>query len=424
MNRIILTTASPDLESRVLDATGGSALVLPAGPGHDATADMMTRVDGMTTPGVVMLDTAAMETTAALDLAACLGERHPGTAVVLVSERASEIGVAAMRAGVRDIVHPDADALEMGQVLERTLRSVPPQQPAGGADPTRTPASPAGRVLSVVSPKGGVGKTTVAANLAVGLARAEPHSTVLVDLDLQFGDISSALNLAPEYTLVDAVQGSPASDTMVLKTFLTQHETGLYVLCGPESPADADIVETGDVRSLLRSLATEFRYVVVDTAPGLSDHTLAVMDQSSDLIMVTSMDVPGVRGLRKEIHVLDSLGTFSHSRHIVLNYADARSGLTRGDVEATLGTEVDVLLPRSDGAAASVNQGIPLMQSEIRDPATKQLRRLLGRFAPSAEPEAGRPTPGWLRGLFASASEEIEPGSRRRGRHRIGQGGR
>ncbi|MDD9204957.1 P-loop NTPase, partial [Georgenia sp. 10Sc9-8] len=102
-----------------------------------------------------------------------------------------------------------------------------------------SPPAPSGRVISVVSPKGGVGKTTVATNLAVGLAQAEAHSTVLVDLDIQFGDVASALDLQPEYTLPDAVTGPASRDTMVLKTFLIQHETGLYVICGPDSPAAA-----------------------------------------------------------------------------------------------------------------------------------------------------------------------------------------
>jgi pilus assembly protein CpaE len=95
---------------------------------------------------------------------------------------------------------------------------------------------------------------------------------------------------------------------MVLKTFLTLHETGLYVICAPESPVEADGITADHVRQLLRTLATEFRYVVVDTAPGLSDHTLAAMDETTDLVMMSSMDVPGLRGLRKEVDTVRELG--------------------------------------------------------------------------------------------------------------------
>jgi pilus assembly protein CpaE len=251
--------------------------------------------------------------------------------------------------------------------------------------------APRERVVSVISPKGGVGKTTVATNLAVGLAKAEPGSTVLVDLDVQFGDVSTALNLTPQHSLADAVHGAASRDAMVLKTFLTQHETGLHVICGVDSPAAADGVTDSDVRRLLATLATDFKYVVVDTAPGLSEHTLAVLDETTDPLLVTSLDVPGVRGLRKELLTLDALGMFVDSRFIALNFVERSSWLSRADAEATLGTGVDLLLPRSKAIPASVNLGVPLLQSGVRDPMTKRLRTLVDRYrAPEPEGERAR----------------------------------
>ena len=120
--------------------------------------------------------------------------------------------------------------------------------------------------------------------------------------------MASALNLDPEHTLLDVVRGPAVQDSMVLKTFLTQHQTGLYAVCGPTSPADADDITAADVAQLLQTLASEFRYVVVDTAPGLDDHALAAIDQADELVTLTSLDVPGVRGLRKELNILRDLG--------------------------------------------------------------------------------------------------------------------
>lgn len=257
-----------------------------------------------------------------------------------------------------------------------------------------------GRVISVVSPKGGVGKTTVATNLAVGLAKAAPGSTVLVDLDVQFGDVATALNLRPEYTLPDMVHGPASTDPMLLKTYLTQHETGLYVICAPPSPAAADTVSGDDVARLLRRLSREFPRVVVDTAPGLSEHTLSALDQTTDPILLTSMDVPGVRGLRTELAVLDELDMFRGSRHVVLNFADPRGGLSVKDVEATIATGVELTLPRSRAVTASINMGVPLLQGRTRDPMAKQLRRLVEAFAPTDNNRG------------------------RRGRHRASRGGR
>jgi pilus assembly protein CpaE len=256
--------------------------------------------------------------------------------------------------------------------------------------PVEETARYTGRVITVASPKGGVGKTTVSANLAIGLTAAAPQSTVLVDLDVQFGDVASALGLTPEYALPDVAHGPAAEDTMVLKTFLTQHPSGLYAVCGAESPAAGDTVSAADVSRLLTSLAREFRYVVVDTAPGLSEQTLAALDRATDVVMLSSMDVPGVRGLRKELDVLRELCMIPAGRHVVMNLADPRGGLSVRDVETAIGTGVDVVVPRSAAVPVSTNQGVPIVAGGRKDPAAKELRRLVARFAATPIVKPGR----------------------------------
>src|SRR5918998_2384188 len=331
MSRIVLATASAELEERVHQATNGALLSLPRGPLPPDPAHVFAHLDQVAPPKVVVLDSGA-EPEAALALAARFDAQCPVISVVLVSEPGPELSLAAMRAGVRDILHPAADISDIRQVLDHAYQAAVDRalalESANGAQAAAAAPAQMGRVITVVSPKGGVGKTTVATNLAVGLARTAPHSTVLVDLDVQFGDVASALDLDPEYSLVDAVRGPASQDTMVLKTFVTRHETGLYVICGPRIPADADGISGQDVSRLLQVLASEFRYVVVDTAPGLSDHTLAALDQTTDLVLLTSMDVPGVRGLRKELDTLSHLGLSPNSRHVVLNFIDTRAGLS------------------------------------------------------------------------------------------------
>jgi pilus assembly protein CpaE len=129
--------------------------------------------------------------------------------------------------------------------------------------------------------------------------------------------------------------------------------------------------------NLLDTLATQFKYVIVDTAPGLSEHTLAVLDQTDILIMVTSLDVPGVRGLRKELDTLRDIGLMMESRSVVLNFMHPSRGISVGDVEASIGRKVDFQMPQSNSVPISVNQGIPLLQSGSRDPVAKALRQLV-----------------------------------------------
>jgi len=388
--RVLLATSSADLYERVRLATGDHGLTLFHGELPSDPAQLLARSGVGSLPDVVALD-ADTAPDDALQLAALFEQQHPDVSVVLVTELASELGLAAMRVGVRDILAPDAELDEIRQVLDRSVRGAESRRAVIPAEIAHDDLRPGlGRVISVVSPKGGVGKTTVSTNLAVGLARNAPKSTVLVDLDVQFGDVASALNLDPEYFLPDALSAPASRDTMVLKTFLTLHQTGLYVVCGPDTPAAADSVTPQQISRLLHMLASEFEYVVVDTAPGLSDHTLAAMDQSTDLVLLTSMDVPGVRGLHKELNALTELGILQDNGHVVLNFADSHGGLTIGDVEATIGTRVDLVIPRSKAAPLSMNQGVPLLQSEAKDPMTRQLRQLVGRFVPTPI-KAGHP---------------------------------
>jgi pilus assembly protein CpaE len=236
-----------------------------------------------------------------------------------------------------------------------------------------------------MSPKGGVGKTTVASNLAIGLGQVSPMSVVIVDLDLQFGDIASGLMLEPEFTITDAVVGAASQDAMVLKTYLSLHPGNIYVLCAPRNPIDMDRISGENISHLLRQLRAEFQYVVVDTAPGLGEHVLATLEQATDAVWVCGMDVPSIRGLRTGFQILSELDLLPDNRHVVLNMADRRTGLTVQDVEATIGAPVDVVLPKSRAVPFSTNKGVPLLQDGSRDGAAKGLRKLVERFKPNWE---------------------------------------
>jgi pilus assembly protein CpaE len=389
MSRVVLAGAGEDLILRVKQATDGDLTVLPPGrlPGDPARL-FEQLVDGEL-PDVLLVGPYA-PAPEVLTLAARLDVQSPGISVVLMAEPSPEMWQAAMRAGIRDLLRPDADVEEIHAAVERAGSAAASRRRV--LRPVAETERYAGRVITIASPKGGVGKTTVSTNLAIGLTANAPQSTVLVDLDVQFGDVASALGLVPEYTLPDAVHGPASEDTMVLKTFLTQHPSGLYAVCGAESPAAGDTVSGEDVTRLLASLAREFRYVVVDTAPGLSEQTLAALDRASDVVMLTSMDVPGVRGLRKELDVLRELAMIPAGRHVVMNFADPKNGLSVRDVETTIGAGVDVVLPRSKAVPASTNQGVPILQSSRsrRDPMAKELRRLVSRFAATPLMKPGR----------------------------------
>jgi pilus assembly protein CpaE len=223
----------------------------------------------------------------------------------------------------------------------------------------------------------------MATNIAVGLGKTAPMRVVIVDLDLQFGDVASGLYLEPEHTITDAVTPSASQDSLVLKAFLAVHPASIYALCAPKSPVEADHITPEQVTRLLEQLASEFDYVVVDTAPGLGEIGLAAMEQCTDVVWVTGMDIPSVRGLRSGLDILRQLEILPETRHVVLNMADSKAGLTVRDVEATIGAPVDVSIPRSKAVAFSTNRGIPILQDSRRDPAVKGFNELVRRFDPN-----------------------------------------
>jgi pilus assembly protein CpaE len=348
---------------------------LPEAPGwildQDAQASCDVLVFG---PGVPAAQ--------ALRLAAVFDVQLPAISLVLAAPPDPELALAAMRSGVRDIVDPAASVEDIRVLLERAgqaaenRRRKPAEEQAHGTG--------SGRIITVASPKGGVGKTTIATNLAVGLGRIAPMSTVIVDLDTQFGDVATALALQPEHTLAQAVSGAAAQDPLVLKAFLTVHSGSIYALCAPHTPAEGDSITGEHVTRLLTQLASAFQFVVVDTAPGLGEQTLAALEKATDAVLVCGMDVSSVRGLRKEIEVLAELGLLPENHPIAVNLADHASGLTVRDIEATIRTPVDVVIPRTRAAAYATNKGEPVLSDKPRDPASRALRELVSLFDPAA----------------------------------------
>jgi pilus assembly protein CpaE len=360
--------------------------VLPADPVPTEPAQLLARLGHGTLPDVLVLD-ATRNVDAVLALAARFDGELPGTGVVLIGNP-DTLALPAMRAGVRDVISPEVDTNGIAEALAAVAQSV--QLHRASADLATGPLlmqQAPGRVVTVLSPKGGAGKTTVAANLAIGLAEAMPGGVALVDLDVQFGDVATALSLDPEFTLDDVVHGAALRDPIALKTQLTRHASGLSVVCAPDNPVAADGITPDQVSALLRSLATQFRYVVVDTAAGLEPRTLAALDHTTDPILLSTFDVPGARGLRKEIDTLRELGMLTAARQIVLNFANPKAGLSLEDVEATIRSKVDMAMPHSAAVTVAMNTGVPLVQQRPRDPVAKQLRKLLTRYA-SATPSA------------------------------------
>ena len=314
-----------------------------------------------------------------LELAAELDRLNPEIEVVLFAPPSPELWERAARSGVRDAVLPSAGGEELAATFRRTMTMI-----AGRRAAERPSAAPDGshHALAIVrSPKGGSGKTMVSTNLATALAKRHPGEVVLVDLDLQFGDMATALGVEPTYTIADATANAELTATG-LKALLSTHKSSLYTLCAPPHPDEAGVITGDDVAAVLTLLQEAFRFVIVDTAAGTDAHVSAALHKATDIVFVCSMDVSSVRALRKDLESIDGADLSRTKQHVVLNRADSRVALDVRDIEETIGRTVDVRIPSSRLVPLHMNCGVPVTEAEPTSPVAKQLGELVNRLSP------------------------------------------
>ena len=324
-----------------------------------------------------------------------LDRLHPLVEVLIVADPSPTLWERAARAGVRELVPQSAAPEHLAIALRRVMETAEAARSHAGVT-TAAAHSSTGRPSELVvvrSAKGGSGKTMVASNVATLLAQAHPGEVAIVDLDLQFGDVASALGLEPQYTIADATANAELNATS-LKALLATHRSKLHALCAPAQWSEAYDITGDDVAVVLGLLRETFRYVVVDTPAGLDEPTLTALGLASQVVLLCSLDVSSVRALRRELDVLAN-GGFGARRHFVLNRADSKVALDVRDVEATIGARLDLAVPSARAVPLNMNCGVPVVEAEPTAPVTKQLRKLAARLDPAVA--APRPAGGFLR---------------------------
>jgi pilus assembly protein CpaE len=242
-----------------------------------------------------------------------------------------------------------------------------------------------GSLVCVLGPKGGIGKTLTAANLGVALADAG-HRTVIVDLDLQFGDLGLALGLLPERTIYDLATSGGQLDAGKVEAYLAEHRSTARVLLAPARPDQAGVITPDFLKGLYETLRDSFDFVVVDTPPGFSPEVIATIDASSSICMVGMLDAPSLKNTKLGLETLQLMGYAMDNVRIMLNRADTSVGITHADVVDVLGRVPDVLVPSQREVVRSINAGEPIVLASRKSEPAKAFRVLAALYVADRTP--------------------------------------
>jgi pilus assembly protein CpaE len=219
-------------------------------------------------------------------------------------------------------------------------------------------------VFTTSSATGGCGKTFYATNLAYFLTQMTGKRTCIIDLDLQFGEVSTALRMRPRFTIFDVLQREETTEDELaehIEEYLVKHDTGIYLLPAPKDPSEADRISPPDVTRIIEAIRTRFDYVIVDTPAALTEIVLAAFDLSDELFVLATLDLPSVRNMGVFLNTLDKLKIPSDNVQLILNKAEKDVGIDIEQITKLFPQGFMSVLPYAKEVSKSINVGMPVM---------------------------------------------------------------
>ncbi len=312
-----------------------------------------------------------------------------------------------MLAGAREfLVKPfSADELinsirhvhELEKVRRARYAPVAPAAPVGGPAVAQ-PGRDMGKIITFFSPKGGVGRTTIATNLAVALHQTTQKPVVLVDGSLPFGDIAVILNMSPKAkTIADLIGSFESADSDVVESILVQHSTGIKVMLAPPTPESTELITGAHMKHVLELLRERYAYIVVDTWPSFQEQVITMLDVADVILTLMTLEITSLKNVRVFMEVVEKLGYDEAKVQLVANRNDSSGGIKASDVEASLGRKIPHTIV-SDGRTLvlAVNRGVPFVISHRDSQVAKDIFSLAQKIAASeaaAPAGAGKQAP-------------------------------
>jgi pilus assembly protein CpaE len=318
----------------------------------------------------------------------------PGTAIISAARESSpDLILHSLRAGAREFLRLPINADEMKTVLDRVAVFT--------AGQTEAPKKK-GRMIAVFSSKGGCGTSFVATNLAAATA----SNTLLVDLNLQAGDLALFLGLDPKYSFADMAEKVDRLDNALIASVVAPYSSNLSLLAAPREADSADEIKPEHVFAVLDRLREAYDLVVLDPQHTFDSITLAALDQADEIVLVLTLDIPAIRSTQRALEIFDRLGYPRNKIRIVVNRWSKQIDLDLRQVEKFLGEPVIGFIPSDyQTAVTSINLGQPLVQSESGSRIAQEIRRIAGTLNGSVAPEPVKPRRPIWNSLFKKETQ-------------------
>jgi pilus assembly protein CpaE len=332
-------------------------------------------------PTAVVIAMSEANSEQAVKMIERLSSESPQTAVISAARNASpDLILRSMRAGAREFLRLPIITEEFKTVLDRTSEFCAGQKVA----PKKK-----GRMIAVFSSKGGCGTSFIATNLAAALNAP----TMLVDLNLQAGDLPLFLGVEPKYSIADMVENRARMDDSLLASYVTPHSSNLWLLAAPREADSADDIEPEHVFEALERVRESYDYVVLDPQHTFDAITLAALDQADDIVLVLTLDIPAIRSAQRALEIFDRLGYPRKKVRVIVNRWSKQIDLELQQVERFLKEKVTGFVSSDyQMAVTSINLGQPLVQSEPSSKIAVEIKRIVATLlGASVEIAAAQP---------------------------------
>jgi len=337
--------------------------------GEADTADAAIAKAREVQPDIILMD-VNMPGMDGISATGLLNTEVPQASIIIMSVQGEqEYMRRAMNAGAKDYLTKPFTGDELLQSIKQVYNNEQQRRKVVVLEPKRLDR---GTVTTVFSAKGGIGKTTIATNLAVAIAAKTKQRVCIIDADLQFGDVCLFLNILPRATIADLVADIDSLDGQLLSSYLTRYDDLVDVLAAPLKPEQAEVLSGAHLSAIIKMLRTMYQHIIIDTAPSFSETMLAALDEADHLIVVASLDLPAIKNIKVCLEIMESLGYSQDKIKVVLNRAYSEGGMDIKEASDSLKRTFVAVLP-SDGKTVvpSVNRGIPFVVSNPETPVAQ-----------------------------------------------------